>query len=131
MPVRSLRSSVMVWPTRDEVSRAVRMWAREQASHHEGLLGLGYFGSFARDDWGVGSDLDIVAVVATCDGPPERRTLSWDTRALPVPVDLIVYTRLEWQALAKRTDRYAQMLKREMVWLQAGWHGTDFDGAGR
>jgi predicted nucleotidyltransferase len=54
------------------------------------LRALGYFGSYARGDWGVGSDLDIVAVVATTDVPFDRRALHWDLSTLPVPVDLLV-----------------------------------------
>jgi len=59
MPVRSLSSSVLVWPSRHEVVRAARAWAEHDAGRHPELLGLGYFGSFAREDWGVGSDLEL------------------------------------------------------------------------
>jgi hypothetical protein len=31
-----------------------------------------------------------------------RRTAGWDTTRLPVPADLLVYTRAEWEALPAR-----------------------------
>ena len=58
MPVKSLRSSVIVWPDRKTVDRAARDWAKRQPALHPGLRRLGSYGSSARDDWGVGSDLD-------------------------------------------------------------------------
>jgi predicted nucleotidyltransferase len=45
------------------VEAALREWTREQARLHPELLRLGYFGSYARGDWGVGSDLDLFALV--------------------------------------------------------------------
>ena len=63
MPVRSLNSSVFKWPDHATVDKAVRSWAQAEAKRHPELQRLGYFGSYARGDWGVGSDLDLVAVV--------------------------------------------------------------------
>jgi len=64
MPVRSLNSSVLVWPDRATVDRAVRAWAASIGpGRHDGQR-IGYFGSYARGDWGVGSDLDLIAASA-------------------------------------------------------------------
>jgi predicted nucleotidyltransferase len=63
-------------------------------------VAVGYFGSYARGDWGVGSDLDLVVIVEASAEPFERRA---------VPVDLLVYTRAEWTRLASRP--------RDVVWL--------------
>jgi predicted nucleotidyltransferase len=60
------------------------------------VLEIGYFGSYARGDWDVGSDLDLVIVVAESELPRERRAVVFDTEKLPVPVDLIVHTLSEW-----------------------------------
>ncbi|UCD80800.1 MAG: nucleotidyltransferase domain-containing protein [Desulfobacterales bacterium] len=81
------------------------------------LLRLGYFGSYARGDAGVGSDLDLIAVVEQATEPFERRCLTWDLNALPVPAELIVYTRREWQRLQKQGGRFAHMLKSQVVWI--------------
>jgi uncharacterized protein len=78
---------------------------------------LGYFGSYARGDWGVGSDLDLVVVVDRAEEPFERRSLAWDLTRLPVPADLIVYTGDEWDALVASKSRFARTLLTETVWL--------------
>jgi uncharacterized protein len=117
MPVRSLSSSVLVWPKPAEVDDAVRRWAAETAAARPELRALGYFGSYARGDWGVGSDLDIVAVVATSGDSFDRRALRFDLTSLPVPADLLVYTEAEWQALPARDERFGRTLEREVVWV--------------
>ncbi|MBI4875367.1 MAG: nucleotidyltransferase domain-containing protein [Acidobacteria bacterium] len=117
MPVRSLNSSVLAWPDGQTVDRAVRCWAGEQIRLHPELLRLGYFGSYARGDWGVGSDLDLVAVVESSDEPFERRAARWDVTALPVPAEILVYTSEEWDALPANT-RFARTLQQVTVWIQ-------------
>ena len=67
------------WPNREEVDRAVREWIRTESARHAGLCRLAYFGSYARGDWGVGSDLDLIAVVDDASEPYERRTLELST----------------------------------------------------
>jgi len=63
MPVRSLNSSVLKWPSRKTVGLAVRSWTAEQVKERPEIIRLCYFGSYARGDWGVGSDLGLIAVV--------------------------------------------------------------------
>lgn len=116
MPVRSLNSSVLKWPDAPTVDRAIRRWAEEAVRSRGGVLRMGYFGSYARGDWGVGSDLDLVIVVESSDQPFERRSVEWDTTGLPVPADLLVYTQEEWQSLS-RQRRFYQTLMREAVWV--------------
>lgn len=95
----------------------MRLWAQREAERRPALLRLGYFGSYARSDWGVGSDLDLVAVVREADRPFERRGLDWDLNALPVPAELLVYTEAEWTLHMRRDERFATALKRETVWV--------------
>ncbi len=116
MPVRSLNSSVFKWPDRTQADAAFRTWADEAARLHPELVQLGYFGSYARDDWGVGSDLDIVAIVKRPSTPFERRSLDWDLSQLPVPAEVLVYTQAEWQQMQVEGGRFIKMLTRETVW---------------
>jgi predicted nucleotidyltransferase len=81
------------------------------------LVRLGYFGSYARGDAGVGSDLDLVAIVRECAEPFERRPIGWDLTRLPVPAEIIIYTGKEWEALQRRGGRFAWMLQDETVRL--------------
>jgi uncharacterized protein len=102
MPVRSLNSSVLRWPDRDQVRRAAREWAIRVAAARPEVCRIGYFGSYARGDWGVGSDLDLVVLVDATAEPFELRPLDYDTSALPVPADLLVYTIREWATKDQR-----------------------------
>ena len=116
MPVRSLRSSVLRWPSRSEVDRAVRRWVAAAGRDRPEVLRIGYFGSYARGDWGVGSDLDLAAIVARSDMPFDRRATAWDLTDLPVPAELLVYTEEEWAALPER-GRFGRDLHEEAVWV--------------
>lgn len=120
MPVRSLTSSVLRWPDRREVERSAVEWAAREAPRHPGLLRLGYFGSYARGDAGVGSDLDLVAVVESSREPFDQRALGWDLSALPVPAEILIYTRHEWARLQEQGGRFARTLEREARWLDCG-----------
>jgi len=115
MPVRSLSSPVLVWPDTVVVDRAVRQWAREAAMARPEAVRIGYFGSYARGDWGVGSDTDIIIIVDEAAQSFERRAVSWDATRLPVPADVVVYTASEWDSLAG--TRFARTVSREAVWV--------------
>ena len=99
MPVRSLNSSVLKWPDAATVGAALRVWAKAIGRAHPEVNRVGYFGSYARGDWGVGSDLDVVIVVDHADEPFMSRGTHWDATDLPVPADVLVYTCAEWERL--------------------------------
>jgi len=117
MPVRSLNSSVLKWPDQKTVDRAARSWCAAQVTSRPGVLRLGYFGSYARGDWGVGRDLDLIAIIAETSDPFERRLLKWDLNGLPVPADLVVYTLQEWEGFQNKDTKFARMLRDETIWI--------------
>ena len=137
MPVRSLNSSVIKWPDLEAVREAIGLWAKSEVPKHPDLIRLGYFGSYARGEWGVGSDLDLIAVVEESSEAFERRNLSWSLTSLPVPSDLLVYTQAEWESLKEKGGRFARTLSRETVWIyvksdpQITPNGTDYNGEGK
>lgn len=114
MPVRSLSSSVLRWPDRTQVDEAVRHWAADLRRSRPDILRIGYFGSYARGNWGVGSDLDLLVVVEESTDRPERRAMAFDASRLPVPVDLFVVTRREWETL---TSGAVAAARRDGVWV--------------
>lgn len=116
MPIRSLRSSVLAWPDRPTVEAALRRWAAAHGATRPELRAVGYFGSYARDEWGPGSDLDVV-LIAEQDAPFEARGARWDLTGLPVPAEALVYTPAEWESVLGRGDRFAKMLERDVVWM--------------
>ena len=66
MPVRSLSSSVIRWPDDKTVGEALQEWALETKRNRQEVLEIGYFGMYARGDWGVGSDLAVKIDLPGC-----------------------------------------------------------------
>ncbi|MFW6121784.1 MAG: nucleotidyltransferase family protein [Petrotogales bacterium] len=118
MPVRSLNSSVMKWPTKDQVLQAFNNWKNNVCKNNENIISVGYFGSYARNDSGVGSDLDLVIIVKKTDKPFEKRSTEWDLSSLPVPVDLLIYTQEEWGKLKKENNQFIEKILKEIIWLK-------------
>ena len=116
MPVRSLNSSVVKWPDASVVDRAFRDWTRRACAARSDVRRVGYFGSYARGDWGVGSDLDVIILVTAARLPFERRAVEWDLAELPVPADVLVYTEEEWNRGAGGA-RLHDAVAREGVWV--------------
>jgi uncharacterized protein len=117
MPVRSLNSSVVKWPERQEVHDSVYTWAARLAQERQDVLCVGYIGSYARGDWGVGSDVDLIVILEQCEEPYTSRGLNYDPHDIPVPADVLVYTRREWQQLADQGGRFYRAVQREAVWV--------------
>jgi len=76
----------------------------------------------------VGSDIDLFVLVKRSDRPFEQRAAVWDTTALPVPADVLVYTVPEWEVMVAQGRRLAHEVRREAVWvyerLPEGEHGV-------
>lgn len=117
MPVRSLDSSVLRWPAPDEVLGAARTWAAGVGKSRAEVARIGVFGSYSRGDWGVGSDLDLIAILDSSAEPFERRALSFDLLDLPVPAELLVYTSAEWERLVGEGGRFGRVATAEAVWV--------------
>jgi predicted nucleotidyltransferase len=117
MPVRSLTSSVLKWPDALAVDRAVRAWALQLAQRRGDLLGVAYIGSYARGDWGVGSDLDLIVVFEHSQAPFWQRASDLDLAGFPVPTEALVYTVEEWRSLAEERGRFFRTIEQEGVWL--------------
>lgn len=127
MPVRLLSSSVLVWPTAEQVHEAARNWAQLLVESLP-VAGVGYVGSYARGDWGVGSDLDLIVVLesAVPDSAvpesvvPESAGFDWKLESLPVPAEVRLYRTDEWNRLLRSDLRMAKVVREETVWLVGG-----------
>ncbi len=117
MPLRSLNTSVLVWPNKETVVIALQQWAVKALETNPHLEQVGYFGSYARGDWGVGSDLDVILIVTEIQLPFERRSAQWDLTEIPVPVDVLVYTRPEWEKILQQPG-FGKRLASEVVWVR-------------
>jgi predicted nucleotidyltransferase len=119
MPVRSLNSLVIKWPDQKTVHNAVSDWARKVSHDHPKVIRIGYIGSYARGDWGVGSDLELIIILESSDRPFWCRPLELPLPDLPVPADMLVYTMDEWQSLAEQSARFYKTVRREARWEYA------------
>jgi len=106
------------------VREAFARWARPLLAEQGRVERVGYFGSLARGDWGVGSDLDVIIRVDAADWPFFERPSQFDTSALPVPVDLVVYTEEEWDRLVEERRGPA---RGPIVWYRDMVQGTPED----
>lgn len=116
-PSRSWDSPVLRWPRRDQVDAAVRAWANPFALAHPEVLAVGYFGSYARGDWGVGSDVDLAVLVRSSDRPFWSRPLAWPAPDLPVPSDMLVYTLDEWRSVRGSALGIGSALSTGAIWV--------------
>jgi len=118
----------MKWPKRKTVEAALRLWA--EGLENRSIAAVGYFGSYSRDDAGVGSDLDVIMLLhpnanEIAQRPFEQRGLAFDFCAIPVPVDVIVYTLEEWTRLEIVSPKFYKTLRLELIWV---WSGFKRDG---
>ena len=116
MPVRLLNSPVLKWPDQQLVIGSLKRWAKKAIQKRKDILNIGYFGSYALGNWGVGSDLDIVIILDSSEQPFERRGAEWDTTELPVPTDVLVYTKEEWELMKKRKSPFISATHKN-IWL--------------
>ena len=117
MPVRSLSSSVFKWPKPPTVIRALKSWVDGIVRQRSDIIGVAYFGSYAHHRSGVGSDLDVLMIVEQSERPFWERALEFDTLSLPVPAEVVVYSRDEWQGAAAETSGFFHAIRRDAVWV--------------
>jgi uncharacterized protein len=118
VPVTSSRSSLKRWPRAEHVLSVAREWARRLADTDPSVIAVGYVGSYARGDAGVGSDLDLLIVRR--DGSPLPDVLGADVVALPVPADILHYTESELAGVVERGLRMATVIRHEARWWIGG-----------
>ena len=107
----------MRWPDRDAVVQAVTRWACRTARAHPEVVRVGIVGSYARGNWGVGSDVDILVELCACDSPFEQRALGLPVARLPVPPELLVYTTDELQHMRDDGNRFVLDADEIAVWV--------------
>jgi predicted nucleotidyltransferase len=99
------------------VLAAARRWAERLAAERPEVIAVVCFGSYARGDWGVGSDLDLLVIVRDTPRPFWERPLDYPALDLPVPAEVLVYTLAEWEAQSEESGRFVLEVTAEGVWL--------------
>ncbi len=116
MPVRSLNTAVFKWPDREQVLSAAGRWGAALRARDADVVRIGCVGSYARGDWGVGSDLDVIVILRESNLTTLQRYSRYYPEGLPVPADVWVHTMAEWDALAVRSPQLRRRLEGE--WLE-------------
>lgn len=114
--MRSLNSPVLKWLNAETVHLAVQAWAEHVFARYPAVVRIGLFGSYARGDWGGGSDIDLVIILRETAIPFIERAHHFDTSDLPLSTDLLVYTEAEWQKMLTETH-FARRIEREARWF--------------
>ena len=117
MPVRSLNSSIIKWPSDKQVIFSLEKWVKDILQVIEDIIQIGYFGSYAQGNWGVGSDLDIIIILRQSKLPFEKRNQDWQEHQLPVPTDILIYTQQEWEVMRKEELPFFKRINREIKWI--------------
>lgn len=125
MPKRSLHSSVLKWPDAETVRAQLATRAREIAREHPQVRRIGYIGSLAHGEWGVGSDVDIILVVSASEHHMHDRASQFDFTTLPVPADVLVYTEKEYDDLIGGGSRFGRELARAAWIFECGSSSGD------
>lgn len=114
----SSNTHVDTWPSRAEVVAALRGAAAELRQVHPEIKRIGYFGSLTDGvRYGFGSDADVLVVVTASSKPWIERASDYDLGAMPVPVDLLVYTEEELETLVSQGGEFGRAVG-STVWIQ-------------
>lgn len=102
---------------REAILGRARDAARRIASRHPEVRRVLLFGSFARGDHGVRSDLDLFIIVNHSDKPLPDRVVDFLEDASDYPTDILIYTEDELQARLSEGNRFLSQAMREAVQL--------------
>ncbi len=100
---------------RSEILNLARQTAARIAARHPEVLKVLLFGSFAREDYGARSDLDLLVVVRQSDEPMRERIGRFLADAPAYPTDMLVYTEEELRAHLADGDPFLTRAMNESV----------------
>lgn len=89
------------------IREALRRLVESRYRPDPNIVAVYLFGSLARGDAVPGSDVDLLIVVQQDDRPPRERILDYQPDAFPVGVEVIPWTRAEFEERLARKDRLA------------------------
>lgn len=98
-------SSVRVaFTDRKEVLSAVTRWLARLAAGRPEVVRAILFGSYARDDFGPGSDVDLLLILHGHPEPFHRRIVDYLPDGVGLPIDVFPYTEDEVAARLAEGD---------------------------
>jgi predicted nucleotidyltransferase len=115
---------------RREILAIARQTALRIAQDHPDVLKIMLFGSFAREDYGARSDLDLLIVLEHSDQPPHERLTGFLRCASKYPTDMLVLTQTQLEARLADGDLFLRRAISEGILLYPESDETDARGYG-
>ena len=86
---------------KEQIQRAVAAYATRLRQQHPEIERIIWFGSWVTGLPSPGSDVDLCLILTASDKAPRDRISAYLPFGFPVGVDLVVYTRAEFERLQK------------------------------
>ncbi len=103
---------------RARVVGAAKAWAGRLRREHPEIVRIGFFGSYARDDYVPGSDFDVLIEVTTSDQPRRNdRPAAYQPDDFPIGMEVFVYTTDELTRMRNEDAAFIKTIDREITWL--------------
>jgi len=102
---------------REEILSGARETARRIGAGHSQVLRVLLFGSFARDDYGTRSDLDLLVVLRESAKPAPGRVVDFLQYVSAYPTDIFPLTEAEIEARLEEGDPFLRRALREGILL--------------
>jgi len=94
-----------------------KLWAKSLGSRDKNIVKIFCFGSICKGTWGMGSDLDIAVILDRTKVPFISRACLYDTSAISVPTDILVYTQSEIKVFAFEKRRFLAEIEKNGILL--------------
>lgn len=117
MPKLFLSSAKPKFVNKNEVLELARTTARRMGSKHPNVVKILLFGSFARNDFGVHSDLDLLIILESSQKSVPDRIADFLEDAFDYPTDVFPYTEQEMQVRHRAGDPFLIRATREGIQL--------------
>lgn len=111
-----MTSVVIKSANREEIARAVASYVARLRAEHPEVERVIWFGSWVTGLPTPGSDVDLCLILSSCDKPIRERVVDYLPIGFPVGVDLLAYTRAEFERLRDTSPTWyaAVMAGREL-----------------
>ena len=110
-----LRTAGPRFVDREELLVLARETAQRIAAAQPHVLKVILFGSFARDDYGTRSDLDLLVVLGQSDKPARDRLVDFLQYTPNYPMDIFPLTQSEIESRLREGDPFLRRAMREGI----------------
>ena len=103
---------------KEKILLALKKWAKSIRKKHKEILKIGLFGSYATDNYGPASDLDILIILSSSDKPITDRMSDYYPSNIPVGCELFVYTEDEVEKFESEGNKWFKGIEKETKWIE-------------